>query len=988
MLKTADEAQQFREPFNHEAAALGFEQLHDLVAADNQAATDLLATLEASPSTHSLLNGIFGASPFLTSLILRDPAFADLCLQGEPDSLFDSLCIEIGQFAIGTKSVDDIMMRLRQVRSKFALLIALADLRGQWTGETVCRRLSRFADLAVRAAVDWLLLDAGRQSKFEPFDTSKPAMKSGYVVLAMGKHGAHELNYSSDIDLIVVFDREIAPLAAGVEPSTFFVRMTKRLVSLLQEITADGFVFRVDLRLRPDPRATQIAIGFEAACAYYENMGQNWERAAMIKARPIAGDLALGEEFLSRLTSYIWRKYLDFAAIADVQSLKRQIHAVKGHGSVKVPGHNIKLGRGGIREIEFFVQTQQLIAGGRNPALRGRRTLDMLDALAAAGWISLNAASELRAAYGVLRQIEHRIQMIADDQTHELPSAPEALESLARFCGFADAGEFETELGKILATVQGHYAVLFEDADALGSETGSLVFTGGEDDPETVATLANMGFRQPAEISATIRGWHFGRYAATRSAQARERLTELMPQLLQALAGSGDADTAFIAFDRFMARLPAGLQLFSMLRANPHLLDLLATILGTAPHLAEQLSQRPKVFDAVLDPGFFDHLPDRQEISRTIDEALASESRFEVLLDRTRVIGKEHMFRVGVRIISETINAAEAGSIYSSIADTLIARLLEAVKDNIAERHGRVVDSQIAVIAMGKLGGREMTAGSDVDLIVIYDHGGKSDDHGGKSDHSDGPRPLTMSQYFSRLTQRLIAAISSPTAEGVLYEVDMRLRPSGKAGPVATSIDSFRQYHAESAWTWEKLALTRARVIAGDKGLCREVELAIAEALSQPRNADSTRNDIVEMRHRIFQEHGSDDVWNLKHARGGLIDVEFIAQSLQLLYGSQVPQVFDQNTAVAISNLFDAGILSEPQRRALLDANNLYHRLTQVLRLCVGDGFSAESAPQGLQNLLTNAAESPDLATAEALLIEHRKIVAGLFDKLVGTSQK
>ncbi|MGI9464820.1 MAG: DUF294 nucleotidyltransferase-like domain-containing protein, partial [Aestuariivirgaceae bacterium] len=501
------------------------------------------------------------------------------------------------------------------------------------------------------------------------------------------------------------------------------------------------------------------------------------------------------------------------------------------------------------------------------------------------------------------------------------------------------------------------------------------------DDPETVATLAKLGFQQPAEVSATIRGWHFGRYAATRSGQARERLTELMPQLLQALAGAGDADTAFIAFDRFMARLPAGLQLFSMLRANPHLLDLLATILGTAPHLAEQLSQRPKVFDAVLDPGFFDQLPDRDEIARTIDEALASETRFEALLDRNRVIGKEHMFRVGVRVISETINAVEAGSLYTSIADTLIARLLDAVKTDIAERHGHVAGSQIVVIAMGKLGGREMTAGSDVDLIVIYE----SD---GEQDGSDGPRPLSIQQYFSRLTQRLIAAISSPTAEGVLYEVDMRLRPSGNAGPVATSIDSFRQYHAESAWTWEKLALTRARVVAGDEDLCSKVEAAILDGLSQPRDIAGTRADIAEMRERIFTEHGSDDVWNLKHARGGLIDVEFIAQGLQILHGPEKPRVFDQNTAEAISRLSAAGILSDPQRRALFDANSLYHRLTQVLRLCAGDGFVAETAPQGLRKLLTNAAESPDLATAEALLSEHRATVTGLFDELICGSGK
>lgn len=963
-------------PLDLEAAARGFDDLGK-AASSNADAARLLAELQTNPPAKALLASVFGTSPFLAQLVLRNAGFAHACLVDEPVDLLAELIAQVAKLGAGASSAEDLMAGLRVARGRNALLTALADLDGRWNIGQVCQHLSDFADAAVVAAVNWMLLDAARQLKIELIETAEPGKGCGYVVLAMGKHGAGELNYSSDIDLIVLYDAETAPLAAGVEPAKFFVRMTKRLVALLQEFTADGFVFRVDLRLRPDPRATQVAIGFEAACIYYENMGQNWERAAMIKARPVAGDLALGEEFLARLTPYIWRKYLDFAAIADVQSLKRQIHAVKGHGTIKVPGHNIKLGRGGIREIEFFVQTQQLIAGGRNPSLRGRRTLEMLAALAEAEWISPNAAQELHDAYNIMRTVEHRIQMIADEQTHELPSAPDALEAFARFCGFEDAASFETALSEVFETVQGHYAALFEDADELASDAGSLVFTGGEDDPETVATLAGMGFRQPGEVSATIRGWHFGRYAATRSAQARERLTELMPQLLKALADAGDPDAAFVAFDRFMSQLPAGLQLFSMLRANPHLLDLLATILGAAPNLASQLGRRPRIFDAVLDPGFFDQLPDPNEIADAIDSALGPDADFEELLDGTRIIGTEHMFRVGVRLISETINAVDAGNIYSSIADTLIDRLLAGVRAQVAERHGFVDGGQVAVIAMGKLGGREMTAASDLDLILIYDHADMAE-------QSDGARPLMLSQYFSRITQRLIAALSSPTAEGILYEVDMRLRPSGSTGPVATSLTSFREYHAQSAWTWEKLALTRARVVAGDAGLGAGVENAITDALCQPRDASATRADIVDMRKLMLAEHGNDDPWNLKHARGGLVDVEFIAQTLQLLHGPQSPNVFDQNTAGALSRLSDAGLLAPTQLNTLLEANGLYHRLTQVLRLCVAGRFEPNGAPQGLRKLLLKAAASPDLATAEALLAEQRTAVAALFDDLVG----
>ncbi|MGH6908117.1 MAG: bifunctional [glutamine synthetase] adenylyltransferase/[glutamine synthetase]-adenylyl-L-tyrosine phosphorylase, partial [Aestuariivirga sp.] len=693
--------------------------------------------------------------------------------------MFEQLLKEVG--LAGKIEDQKLFMRaLRQAKAKAALLIAAADVSQVWCLDEVTDALTRFADACLAAAVDWLL----------------PGGSQGYAILAMGKHGAFELNYSSDIDLIVLYDVETNCLTPGVEPATFFVRMTKRLVSLLQDVTEDGYVFRVDLRLRPDPRATQVAISVEAAAIYYENMGQNWERAAMIKARSAAGDLALGAEFLDRLKPYIWRKYLDFAAIADVQSLKRQIHAVKGHGVIAVHGHNIKLGRGGIREIEFFVQTQQLIAGGRNPKLRGRSTIAMLDALAGAQWIAPEAARELKDAYRFLRTIEHRLQMVNDEQTHTLPSEAHAFESLARFAGFASSAAFEAKLRATFECVQGHYAALFEDAAQLGTDTGSLVFTGGEDDPETIETLTRMSYRGASEVSATIRGWHFGRYAATRSARAKELLTELMPALLNALARTGDADQAFLAFDRFLGGLPAGVQLFSLLKANPRLLDLVTAILGTAPRLAEQLSRRPKVLDAVLDPGFFGPLPSAEELRCNIASVIPDETPLDEVVDRARVLGKEQAFRIGVRVLSETVSAVDAGMAFSDLAGLLLDRLHRAVSADAERRHG-TAGGRSVVLAMGKLGGREMTAGSDLDLILVYD------------------ADVSASQYFARLTQRFIAAITAPTAEGTLYEADMRLRPSGSKGPVAASLDSFLSYHRDSAWTWEKLALTRARPVCG-----------------------------------------------------------------------------------------------------------------------------------------------------------------------------
>ena len=923
-----------------------------------------------------LAGAIAGGSHYLRHLMLRDGAYAARVFAEPAETLLAELLDGVAA-AAGIAGQAEFMRSLRRAKAQASLLIAVADIGGAWPVERVTRALTVFADACLNAAVNWLLRDAAKSGKVAPADAADPSTGCGYAVLAMGKQGAFELNYSSDIDLIVLYDAQANGLAPGVEPATFFVRLTKRLVGLLQEITGDGYVFRVDLRLRPDPRATQVAISVEAAAIYYENMGQNWERAAMIKARAAAGDIALGEAFLDRLRPYIWRKYLDFAAIADVQSLKRQIHAVKGHGEIATFGHNLKLGRGGIREIEFFVQTQQLIAGGRNPKLRGRSTLAMLDALAEAKWIAPATARELHDAYRFLRVIEHRVQMVNDEQTHVLPRDPAGFESLARFSGFDSGSQFEAKLRACFECVQGHYAALFEDASQLASDTGSLVFTGGEDDPETIETLSRMGFKGASEVSATIRGWHFGRYGATRSSRAKELLTELMPALLAALARSGDADQAFLAFDRFLGGLPSGVQLFSLLKANPRLLDLLATILGTAPRLAEQLSRRPKVLDAVLDPGFFGPLPTHDELNNAIGLVIPPDVPLDEAIDRARVLGKEQSFRVGVRVLSETVSAADAGRAFSDLAGLLLQRLHAAVSSDTARRHGVVAGGRSAVIAMGKLGGEEMTAGSDLDLIMVYDAPPASE-------MSDGAKPLSLNQYYARLTQRLISAVTAPTAEGVLYEVDMRLRPSGSKGPVAASLDAFRDYQRDCAWTWERLALTRARPVCGDASLMAELDAAIAHALCLPRDAVATRADVLDMRKLMLREQGASGPWDIKRVRGGLVEVEFIAQTLQLIHAPGKPSVLDTNTMRALGKLAAAGLLASAEGEALRQACVLYYRLTQVLRLCLTDAYIPAGSPSGLNRILASAAASPDIATAEALLVDTQSRVAEIFDRLIG----
>ena len=617
------------------------------------------------------------------------------------------------------------MRFLRQAKREAALLVALADIGGVWDVVATTEALTRFADAAVGTALSFLLRRnalAGRLA-LDP-DVPDPQAHCGMVVLALGKHGARELNYSSDIDLIVLYDASAAAVPQGAEPGPLFVRITKALARILQERTGDGYVLRVDLRLRPDPASTPVALSTLSAYAYYETLGQNWERAALIKARPAAGDLELGRRFLAELAPFIWRKYFDYAAIADIHAMKRQIHAVRGHDRVVVPGHDLKLGRGGIREVEFFVQTQQLIFGGRRTQMRGSRTLDMLRQLRADNWVSAEAEEDLSKAYVFLRRIEHRLQMVADEQTQRLPFERAPLARFAKFCGYARLESFTRDLTHHLTRVERHYARLFEDAPTLTASAGNLVFTGVSDDPETLATLRELGFQNPEAAVETIRGWHFGRRAAVRSPRAREVLTELTPALLEAFAGSGDPDAALVAFDQALARMPASVELLSILRSNAGLRELFGDVLGSAPRLAHVIASRPHVLDAAIDPGRvkdFDDSLEEGPMRKRAEAYVAQAHSYEDTLNRARDFAAEEMFLIGLNLLSGRLDPDRAGRAYSALAQGLVGPLLTRVSDGLIAEYGRVRGGRVAILALGKLGSREMTAASDLDLIVIYD---------------------------------------------------------------------------------------------------------------------------------------------------------------------------------------------------------------------------------------------------------------------------
>ena len=943
---------------------------------ERDSAGALAAVLAAHQNARPLLEGALGSSPYLTELSARDPARLVRLLETDPDASLARLVEATRGAAKGVTEEAELMRALRRAKQEGALLVALADLSKAWETMEATDALTRLADAALSAAIAFTLREAAAAGKLELYDQRMPERGCGWIFLAMGKEGAYELNYSSDIDIIVLFDRARARVAEPAEDVDLFVKMTKRVVRILSDITPDGYVFRVDLRLRPDPGATPIAIPLEAAFSYYESMGQNWERAAFIKARAAAGDIPAGEAFLKELAPFVWRKNFDFAAIADVHSIKRQIHAFKGHGEIAALGHDLKLGRGGIREIEFFAQTQQLITGGRNPALRGRATLETLDALVTSGWIEPRVRDDLSEAYLFLRDVEHRIQMVADRQAHILPRDEQDALRIARMTGFATLEEFTRALVARLETVQSHYSHLFESAPQLSSQTGNLVFTGGEDDPGTLETLARLGFAHPKTVTETIRGWHFGRYAATRSTKARERLTELTPALLEALASTENADQAFLAFDRLLAGLPAGVQLFSVLVSNPRLLRLLTAITGAAPKLAATISRRPRVLDAVLEPAFFEQLPGADELAASFERSLAETRSYEEALDAARVFGQEQKFLVGVRILTGALSVAEAGLAYARLAECVIAALLPRVETEFARAHGRIDGGRAAVVALGKLGGREMTAASDLDLMLLYD----ADPHA----ESDGQRPLAAAAYYARLTQRLIAALSAPMAQGLLYEVDFRLRPSGSKGPLAVSLRAFEHYHAHEAWTWEHMALTRARVVAGPSDFAAKAETAIRAALTRPRDAEKLAADVRDMRARLEREKPAKSLWDLKQAPGGLVDVEFIAQYLELRHAAAHPDALSPTTRIALERLCDRGLLDADAAATLTRAASLYQGVTQLLRLAIDSDFDPAEAPRGLVELLLRAGESPDMKRLEALLAETETKTRALFVSLLG----
>ena len=920
----------------------------------------------------AFLDGVFSTSPYLHRIgRTRESLLVELATTPLPEML-DNIACEMAA-AVDCDSEAALASRLRQLKGDAHLALALGALSGTLDVMSAAGYLSDIADAAIRAALAGLVRLGAVDGKFDPPENADNPLP-GVFLLALGKLGAGELNFSSDVDLVALYDPDLLSGPAADDPAKRLPRLIRALTRILQDNTADGYVFRVDLRLRPDPSATPPILSVGAAMNYYESLGQNWERAAFIKARPCAGDRGAAEAFLDQLRPFVWRRTLDYAAVEDIHSLARQIQAVGDRARIRAAGHDLKLGRGGIREIEFYAQIPQLVMGGRMPGLRTRSPYRALADLAGTGVVETSAAEELQADYVFLRRVEHRIQMIGDEQTQTLPEDRDARARVAALSGFASVDELDSSVSETLQRVHHHFSLRFAHEDSLADELGSLVFTGVEPTAETLQTLESLGFQFPETAWSRMNAWLAGKARALRTNRARQVLTRVAPRLLRAMSDTGEPDSAFTRFAAFIEGLPMGVQPLAMLQNEPELAKELVAIIGLAPRMATTLAQRPAVIDVMLDARFSRPLRDdppgdqADRMAFQMSEAGGPEDA----MNRGRRLVREERFRIGSQLLIGRANARAAGSAFAELADVAIDAMTVVAREQLEARFG-ASPGRFAVLGLGKLGSRELAADSDLDLMLIYD----------PAEGQDQSAPA----YFTRFTQRLVSALSSPTEEGSMYETDMQLRPSGKAGPVAVRLSSFSDYYRDSAWTWEKMALTRARVIVGDEALAARIGDEIRAALEQTVNPETIIGDALDMRRRLERERPAKGPWDLKRRAGGMLDIEFVAQAGHLVLAQRSGFHHQADTSAQIEALRDAGLLTADEAETLSSAMRLWLNLSQVIRTAHGSGFDAVSASSAFAQRLSEIAGQPDIHALGQHIESMAEQIRQIFETCLGNMQ-
>ncbi len=892
-------------------------------------------------------------APFLRRLLRHEGDIPALLKQHGPEPLLKHVQARLEKIDPQKISPQELMRLLRECRGRAALIIALADLAGVWDVDTVTAALSAFADACIHVAVQTAVAEALKAKRLPLLRAARAAqMRShGLACLALGKLGGRELNYSSDVDLIFFYDE--TRVLPGSDATEAWSRVVHQAARYLQDSTSDGYVFRVDLRLRPDPGATPPAISMAAAENYYQSAALSWERAAYTRARVCAGDFAAGNSFLQRLVGWVWRRNLDFTAIKDIQALREQILEHYDLADFSAAGFDVKRGIGGIREIEFLLQINQLIHGGRRTALRTSHTPDGMRALAAAGLIPAENAAALVEAYHWLRMVEHRLQMRDDEQTHSLPKESRERADVALFCGYATLAELDDALKNICARVRRIYMSIL-----------------GQQSPQPVTPKA-----RPVKITGldeTVARWQAGRYRALAHPRARAALEKIQPTLIDMLAAAPEPAAALLRWDRFLESLPSGVALLEMFEANPNLLGLLVRALSMSARTGEQLARHPHLLDAVLDGDFFTRLT---QPSAQLQGIVKNLRETEAIWTATARWVGEKRFQLSVQMLEYLISPREASVDFSHVLDAAVSEMAAMAHAELAKSYGAFAYAAPIIVALGGWGGLSLGLSSDLDMIYLYS--------GSFEAQSSGAKSLTAGHYFNKLAPRITNLLTATSSEGAIADVDTRLRPSGAKGLLAVSVDSFRQYQLQDAWTWEHMALTRARVVCGPEKMFSK---ALADIYAVKRPHKKIIADILDMRSDMDTHRAAKSAWDMKLPPGGLVDIEFIIHALQLLHAHQYPEIIDPVLERAIEKLTAAQIIGAGEARDLQNALSLQSNMRAILTLCEqGDSTTAISRPTS--RLLCHWANLQTARALESSLKAVRSHVLAIWQTVFGRAR-
>ncbi len=912
-----------------------------------------LARAYERPETARVLGVLLGASESLPEqLARRQDAFSFLFLEGgyERAGLPDSLLTEVTGLADRCEKEEEIKKALRRLKLREMARIAARDLARLSDLTEVMADLSSLASAALAGAVRFARRQlSGRYGAPMIETVGGDRRECGFVVLGMGKLGGHELNFSSDIDLVYLYETEQGMTEGGkgegpVTLHQYFVRLCEMITRILSEVTEDGFVFRVDLRLRPDGTKGELANSLRSAEIYYESWGQTWERGAMIKARPVAGEVWVGEGFLRIITPFVYRKYLDFASLEEVKEMKDRIDLASARA--RKHERNLKLGAGGIREIEFFAQAHQLIYGGKTPDLRRRGTVETLRALVGAGIVARKECGLLEEAYGFLRSLEHRIQVYQDRQTHSLPQKEQDLLRLARAMGVPDGTALTEEIDRHTGNVRAIYDSLFRAApEEAGPEISPdvLAVLYPESEEEDIDDrLSALGFADPGAARRNVAMLKDGPPFTRMPVRARRYLGKIAPLILDQVVRSPDPDIALHHMERFLSAVGARTMFYALLFENRKVIDVLVRLFGSSRFLSGYLLRHPELLDTFLRKDLSRLVKTKSDLRRELEETLAACADFEQEMDELRRYKSMETLRIGMNDLGGNLSLEEGMFQLSALAEVLLSGALVLARRETGRRFGvpmmegeggRSVEAKFCVLGMGKLGAEELSYHSDLDIIFLYSSAGETSPAEGCDPAQF--RKVENHEYFAKVAQRLISILTTVTREGYVYHLDTRLRPSGSAGPLVSSLTAFERYHEQSAKLWERQALLKCRFVAGDRDFGKKVEETVSRFIFDRPLPPDTPAEINRLRKRMETELGKErrDRLNLKVGRGGIVDVEFAVQYLQLVHGPGNRSLRARSTLKSLYELYRANVLSEEEFRVMDEGYRFLRTMEVSLRL-------------------------------------------------------